>query len=154
MFVFRVWSPLSASTWQQSGNFSRRYGAVSCQYRSSAHRGGVRRRLDGWLHYLLHADPSRWGSGNFAFAWWLLLVGYTRRRCVIAWISVFEIKIEEWFHKPIQKRFHSSIRRLESFLLQRIIRQHTLSCVIIFLYLKRGREGRCLQRSMVRRPSG
>ena len=46
------------------------------------------------------------------------------------------------------------LRRLESFLLQRIIRQLPPSCVIIFLYLKRGREGRCLQRLMVRRPSG
>ena len=40
-----------------------------------------------------------------------------------------------------------------SFLLQRIIRHLPLSCVIIFLYLKRRREGRCLQRLMVRRPS-
>ena len=38
--------------------------------------------------------------------------------------------------------------------LQRIIRHLPLSCVIIFLYLKRRREGRCLQRLMVRRPSG
>ena len=40
------------------------------------------------------------------------------------------------------------------FFSQRIISHLPLSCVIIFLYLKRRREGRCLQRPMVRRSSG
>ena len=45
-----------------------------------------------------------------------------------------------------QHRFHSPHLAFGiSFLLQRIIRQLPLSCVIIFLYLKRGREDRCLQ---------
>nr|DAX54960.1 MAG TPA: hypothetical protein [Bacteriophage sp.] len=52
-------------------------------------------------------------------------------------------------------RFHSlHLAPGISFLLQRIISHLPLSCVIIFLYLKRRRESRCLQRLMVRRPSG
>ena len=50
-------------------------------------------------------------------------------------------------------KYIDSIRhsqRLESFLLQRIIRQPASFYVIIFLYLKRRREGRYMQRPMVR----
>ena len=54
-----------------------------------------------------------------------------------------------------QERFHSPYLAFGiSFLLQRIISHLDLSCVIIFSYLKRGREGCCLQRPMVLRPSG
>ena len=65
----------------------------------------------------------------------------------------FKVKKEHLFRfvkkSFSQQRFHSPYLVFGiSFLLQRIISHLALSCVIIFLYLKRGREGRCLQRPM------
>ena len=61
----------------------------------------------------------------------------------------FDLEIEDKISMHLIVILHRNL-----FLLQRIISHLALSCVIIFLYLKRRREGRCLQRLMVRRPSG